>query len=184
MKRDKTLNLIKENVKNDKLIKHMIAVGAIMKEVARYLKEDEEKWELAGLLHDIDFELTKNDQQKHGIEAEKILRERVDGEIIQAIKAHNFEFTKVLPRSKMEYALIAADQISGLIVATALVMPSKKLQEVKVKSIINSFKDKSFARRCDREKILYCEKIGIKRDKFFELSLNALKKISKELELD
>jgi putative nucleotidyltransferase with HDIG domain len=180
---EEALQLIKQNVENDKLVKHMLAVGAIMKETAKFLGKNEEKWELVGLLHDIDFEITKEDQSLHGIRAEEILKGKVDEEILRAIKAHNFEFTNVLPETEMEYALIAADQLSGLIVATALVMPSKKLEEVRVESVINSFKDKSFARRCSREKILYCEKIGIKRDKFFEIALNALKNISDKLGL-
>ena len=183
MEREEALQLVKENVKNDKLVKHMLAVEAIMREIAKYLNEDEERWGLVGLLHDIDFEITKEKQEMHGIKAEEILKEKVDEELIRTIKAHNFEFTKVLPQTKIDYALIAADQISGLIIAKALLMPSKKLEEVKVSSIKDGFKDKSFARRCDREKILYCEKIGIERDKFFELSLNALKQIADELGL-
>jgi len=181
--REGIIKLIKENVSNEKLVKHMIAVGSIMRKIAEKLGKDAEKWELVGLLHDIDYEKTKENPKLHGIEAEKIVGNILDEEAIHAIKAHNFENTGIQPETELDYALIAADQISGLIVATALVMPSKKLEEVKVKSIINSFKDKSFARGCKRELILYCEKIGIERDEFFELALNAMKEISEKLGL-
>jgi len=115
--------------------------------------------------------------------AEDILKDKVDEEIIRAIKSHNFEHTKVNPESKMEYTLIAADAISGLIIAAALIVPSKKLADVKVKSIKKKFKQKDFARNCNRENILYCEKIDIPREKFFEISLKALQSISDDLGL-
>ena len=183
MERTEALKLIKENVKKENLIKHMLAVEAIMKNLAKYLKEDEKKWGLVGLLHDLDFEKTENEPSKHGVLAEAILSNKVDEEIIRAIKSHNFEHTKVEPKSKLEYALIAADSISGLIVACALVMPSKKLEEVRVETVSKKFKQKDFARGCSRERILFCEKLGIEKEKFFEIALEALKGIASELGL-
>jgi len=88
-----------------------------------------------------------------------------------------------MPETKMEFCLIAADAISGLIIACALVMPSKKLNDVKSGTVKNKFKSKDFAKNCSREKILYCEKIGIEREEFFEISLDALKNISGDLGL-
>ena len=181
--RDDALRLLEENVRDRKIILHMIAVGAIMKELARYFGEDEEVWELVGLLHDIDYERTKGDPSRHGLVAEEILRSLVSEDILRAIKAHNFENTGIEPRTRMEKALIASDAISGLIIACALVMPSKKLEEVKVKTIKKKFKQKDFARNVSRERILFCEQIGIPREKFFELALNALKGVSDELGL-
>ena len=181
--RDDALRLLEENVRDRKIILHMIAVGAIMRELARYFGEDEEVWELVGLLHDIDYERTKDDPSRHGLVAEEILRSLVSEDILRAIKAHNFENTGIEPRTKMEKALIASDAISGLIIACALVMPSKKLEEVKVKTIKRKFKQKDFARSVGRERILFCEQIGIPREKFFELALNALKGVSGELGL-
>ena len=177
------LRLLEENVRDKKIILHMIAVGAIMKEVARYFGEDEELWELVGLLHDIDYERTKNDPSKHGLVAEEILGSLVSEEVLRAIKSHNYENTGVEPKTRMEKALIASDAVSGLIIACALVMPSKKLEEVKVETVKKKFKQKDFARRVSRERILFCEEIGIPREKFFELALNALKEISGELGL-
>jgi len=187
MNREEALNLVKENVSKENLIKHMLAVEAIMKGVAEYLKEngediDIEKWELLGIVHDIDFDKAP-EPEKHCTIAPQILGEKVDEEIIRAIKSHNFENLDVQPQSKMEYCLIAADAISGLIIAAALIIPSKKLADVKVKSIGKRFKEKDFARNCRRELILYCEKIGVPKEKFFEISLRVLQDISDELGL-
>jgi len=183
MKREEALKLVKENIHKENLFKHMLAVEAIMKESAEYLGEDKEKWCLTGLLHDIDFGRTENDPEHHALIAEDILKGKVDGEIIRAVKSHNFEHTNVNPETNMENILIAADAISGLIIAAALIIPSKKLADVKVKSIKKKFKQKDFARNCNREKILYCEKTGIDKEKFFEISLKALQNISDELGL-
>jgi len=183
LSRADALRLLKENVRDKKIILHMIAVGAIMKGLARYFGEDEELWELVGLLHDIDYERTKNDPSKHGLVAEEILGSLVSEEVLRAIKSHNYENTGVEPKTRMEKALIASDAVSGLIIACALVMPSKKLEEVKVETVKKKFKQKDFARRVSRERILFCEEIGIPREKFFELALNALKEISGELGL-
>ena len=183
MNREEALSLVKENVTKVNLVKHMLAVEAIMKETAKHLNEDQEKWALTGLLHDVDFGKTENDPDKHALLAEEILKDKVDEEIIRAIKSHNFEHTNVQPESNMEKTLIAADAISGLVIAAALIVPTKKLADVKVKSIKKKFKQKDFARNCNRENILYCEKIGIPREKFFEISLTALQSISDELGL-
>ena len=183
LSRADALRLLEENVRDKKIILHMIAVGAIMKEVARYFGEDEELWELVGLLHDIDYERTKNDPSKHGLVAEELLGSLVSEEVLRAIKSHNYENTGVEPKTRMEKALIASDAVSGLIIACALVMPSKKLEEVKVETVKKKFKQKDFARRVSRERILFCEEIEIPREKFFELALNALKEISGELGL-
>jgi len=183
MNREEALQLVKEKVSKENLIKHMLAVEAIMKETAEFLGDDKEKWDLVGLLHDVDFDETENDMQRHALVAEQILKDKVDEEIIRAIKSHNFENTKVNPETKMELALVAADAVSGLVIASALVVPSKKLADVKAESIAKKFKQKDFARNCKRENILYCEKIGIPKEKFFEISLAALQKISDELGL-
>lgn len=183
MDRDEALRLVEENVSDRRIVLHMIAVSAIMRALARYLGEDEEEWELVGLLHDIDYERTKADPARHGLEAENILGGRVSEEVLRAIKAHNFENTGVKPETRLENALIAADAVSGLIVASALVMPHKKLEEVRVETLEKKFRQKDFARRVSRERIMFCEKLGLSREKFFELALEALKGISGELGL-
>ena len=182
MKREEALNLVKEHVKQENLLKHMYAVEAIMVETAKYLNEDKEKWRLLGLLHDIDFEKAP-EPEKHCTLAPEILKEEFEEDFIRAVKSHNFENLNIQPETKMELALIAADSVSGLVIACALVMPSKKLADVKVESISKKFKQKDFARNCSRERILYCEQIGIPKEKFFEISLKALQNISNELGL-
>jgi len=181
MNREEALNLLKENIRQENLIKHCLAVEAIMKGIAEYLQEDAEKWGLIGLLHDIDFEEMKNPKE-HGLIAEDILKDKVDDEIIRAIKSHNSENTGIMPETKMELCLIASDAISGLLIACALVMPSKELSDVKLDTVKDKFKSKDFARNCNREHILYCEKF-MEREKFFEIALTALKNISNELGL-
>ena len=177
MNREDALKLVKEHVSKENLLKHMYAVEAIMKESAEFLGEDKEKWRLIGLIHDIDFEKTENTPEKHTLVAAEILDQKIEDDMMRAIKAHNFENVGVQPESNAEKVLIAADAVSGLIIACALVIPSKKLEDVKVESIVKKFKQKDFARNCGRERILFCEQIGIPKEKFFEIALKALQGI-------
>jgi len=178
------LTLIKKNVTKRNSLYHMIAVEAIMKNLARHLNENENLWGLTGLLHDIDYEKTEGKPEKHGLLSEEILSNfDVPEEVIRAIKAHNFHHTHVKPQNTMEKALIACDAISGLLVACALVMPSKKLAEVKVDTVAKKFRDKSFARRVERERILFCEEFGIPRKTFYKIALNGLMTVSSEINL-
>lgn len=183
LSREKALILLKQNVRRRNIFYHMLAVEAIMRSLAKYFREDEELWGLTGLLHDIDFEKTENNPQLHGLEAEKILGNLVPNEIIKAIKTHNFTYTNFPPKTRMEKALIVADAVSGLIIACALVMPNKKLEEVKVSTIEKKFKQKDFARNIDRNRILVCEEIGLPKEKLFEIALEGLKKIGESLGL-
>jgi putative nucleotidyltransferase with HDIG domain len=161
----------------------MLAVEAIMRSTAEHFGEDENQWGLIGLLHDIDYEKTETTPEKHGIVAEEILKGQVPEELIRAIQTHNFKYTGVKPEKRMEKALAACDAISGLLTACALVMPSKNLADVKVESVAKKFRDKDFARGADRERILICEEIGIPKEKFFEIALEALKSVATEIGL-
>ena len=161
----------------------MLAVEAIMRATAKHFGEDEDQWGLLGLLHDIDYEKTETTPEKHSLLAEEILKGIVPDELVRSIKTHNSKYTGVKPESTMEKALIAADAMSGLLVACALVIPSKKLADVKVESVAKKFKDKDFARGAERERILVCEEIGIPREKFFEIALNGLKDAAAEIGL-
>ncbi|MGB9756266.1 MAG: HDIG domain-containing metalloprotein [Candidatus Bathyarchaeales archaeon] len=181
--RDEALNLVKKNVSKRNIVYHMLAVEAIMRSLAKHLGENEEIWGLIGLLHDIDYEKTEATPEKHSLLAEEILKGKVPEEMIKSIKTHNFKHTSIMPENRMEKALIASDAISGLLVACALVMPSKKLADVKVETVAKKFKDKDFARGAERERILICEEIGIPREKFFELALNGLKTIANDIGL-
>jgi len=181
--REEAMELIKSNVTKQNLIKHMLAVEAIMKGMAEFLGEDKEKWALVGLLHDVDFDKTFDDPKKHSLIAVDILEGKVDEGIIRAVKSHNFENTGVLPETSMEFSLIAADAISGLVIACALVVPTKKLADVKAESVVRRYKEKDFARNCNRDRIYVCEKVGIDRVKFAEIALKSLQTISEELGL-
>ena len=165
------------------LIKHAISVEAIMKELATELDRDIELWGYVGLLHDLDYEYTQDKPELHGLFTASILESLLPDKAINAIKAHNFIHTNQLPIYTIDKALIASDSLSGLIIATTLVMPKRKLKDVTVKNLKKRYKDKSFAKGCDRDKIALCEDIGIDLEKFFELSLNALNKIAQKLEL-
>jgi len=181
--REEALNLVKKNITKINIVYHMLTVEAIMRRLAKYFGENEDLWGLTGLLHDIDYEKTEVTPEKHGNLAEEILKGLVPEEISRAIKTHNFQHTQIVPETRMEKALIACDAISGLIVACALVMPSKKLADVEVETVMKKFKDKDFARGADRERVLFCEKIGIPRKKFFEIALNGLENIATEIGL-
>jgi putative nucleotidyltransferase with HDIG domain len=161
----------------------MLAVEAIMQSTARHLGENEEIWGLIGLLHDIDYEKTETTPEKHTLLAKETLKDIIADELIRAIEAHNSKFTGIMPETRMEKALIACDAISGLLVACALVMPSKKLTDVKIETVAKKFKDKDFARGADRERITICEKIGISKEKFFEIALSSLKDVAAQIGL-
>jgi putative nucleotidyltransferase with HDIG domain len=177
-------DLMEQEVETDALRKHMLAVSAIMEALATKLAvedgEERAKWALVGLLHDLDYERTKDDFEHHGLITVEMLNGKLPKDCLVAIKAHN-KMTGFEPESVMAKALVAADAVSGLIVPTALMMPSGKLADVRVKSLKNKYKDKSFARTVSRENILICEELGIDRSEFFTLALEALQAISDEL---
>lgn len=181
--REEALSLAQAKIRDERYFKHLLAVEAIMKRLAERLGEDPEVWGLAGLLHDIDFEETRGDPSRHGVVAAEMLKDKVPSEVLEAIKAHNFEHTGVEPRSLMDKALIAADAVSGLLVACALVMPNKRLEEVKVSTVEKKYRSRDFARGVDRRRVAMCEQLGLSLSEFFELSLEALKQVAGELGL-
>ncbi|UCC17548.1 MAG: HDIG domain-containing protein [Dehalococcoidales bacterium] len=183
MTREDALEAIRENVENENLVKHMIATESIMKELAKHFGEDEEDWALAGLLHDIDVELTEGDMNSHGMLGSDLVREMgVKYEISQAILSHN-EMLGVPRETMMDKALFCADPLTGLITAAALVRPDKKLAGVEVKSVRKRFKEKSFAAGASREGIACCSEIGLELEEFIEIGLKAMQKAADELGL-
>ena len=182
LSRDEALTLIKSKIKNQNLIKHMLASEAIIKSLARKLGEPEEEWGIVGLIHDLDFEETKDDPKKHTLITAEILKDKgFTDEQIQAIKAHNAENTGVERQTKLDYALTCAEQITGLIVACALVQPDKKLASVTPESILKKFKQKAFAANVSRQDIQLCEKLGLSLEEFVDLGLKAMQEISDNL---
>ncbi len=176
------MKLLDEEISDENLKKHMLAVSAIMKSLARKFGQDEEVWMLTGLLHDIDYERVGGDMGRHGLLSAEMLEGRLPEECLHAVRAHN-KSVGVGAESLLDKSLQAADAVSGLIVAAALVMPNKKLFEVRLKTLKKKFKDKSFARKVDRDQIKACEEIGLGFEEFLETSLKSLQGISDKLEL-
>jgi len=184
MDREKALHLLKSHLKTDNLLKHCLASEAIMRGLAKELNEDVEKWGIAGLLHDLDFEKTKDDPASHTLVSSEILKEHgIDDEIINSIKGHNAEALGISRESKLDFALAAAETITGLIIATALIYPDKKLKSVKIKSVLKRMKEKAFAKNVNREIIKECENLNLTLERFVEISIKAMQGISDDLGL-
>jgi len=182
--REQALNLLKRHIQAENLLKHCLATEAIMRAVAQRIGKDEELWGLTGLLHDIDLEITRDDQSRHALVGADILeKEGFPEEALQAIRAHNGERLGIQRQSEFEHALAASETITGLIVATALVQPEKKLASVKVKSVTKRMKEKRFAENVNRDIILECEHIGIPLEDFVALSIAAMQGIANDLGL-
>ncbi len=184
MTRDEGFQLLKQHLTLDYLIKHCLAAEAIMRKLAEHFGEDVEAWGLVGLLHDLDYDSTKDDPKQHSLKTAEILKEQdFPEELIYAITAHNAENTGVERKSRIDYAITCGESITGLIVATALVYPDKKVASVKPKSIKKRMKEKAFARNVDRDLIRLCEKIDLPLEVFIPLCLEAMCGISDELGL-
>jgi putative nucleotidyltransferase with HDIG domain len=184
MTREEAWDLLKKHVKNEKMLSHSLSSEAVMRALARRLGRDEEKWGLAGLLHDIDVEITEADPSTHALKAGEILGDFIqDEEILDAIRMHNEMATGRERTTEFQHALAAGETITGLIYATALVYPDQKIASVKPKSITKRMKQKAFAASVKRENILECEKIGLPLPEFVEISLNAMKEIGDRIGL-
>ena len=173
--------LMEEKIKNKNLQKHSLAVSVVMAKLAERLGQDKEKWALAGMLHDLDYDETKNNFEKHGIVSVEWLKEyNLDQEILDAILAHADKKERV---SLIEKAIWCADPITGFLVACALIHPEKKLEPINVEFVLNRMKEKSFARAVNREQLKSCTELGLSLEEFIDLSLKAMKEIASELGL-
>jgi putative nucleotidyltransferase with HDIG domain len=172
---EEALNIMHDHVTNENLRKHMYAVAEAMRAYARKYGEDEDKWAAVGILHDFDWEIHPN-AEEHPVKGSKILKEKGwSDEIRRAILSHA-DYTGVARESLMEKVLFACDELSGFIVACALVQPSKKLEDVKVESVKKKMKKKEFARNVNRDDITKgAEELGVPLDEHIEFVLNALK---------
>lgn len=162
MDRQAALAIVTEHVENGNLVKHMLAVEAAMRAYARKYNEDEDDWGIVGLLHDFDWEIHPTLDQ-HPMDGAPMLRERgVSEDVIRSILSHATEMSGVPRETMRDKALYAVDELTGLIVAVALVRPSRDISDVKVSSIKKKWKDKSFAAGADREDIERgCEDLGV-----------------------
>ncbi|MBO8160326.1 MAG: HDIG domain-containing protein [Thermosipho sp. (in: Bacteria)] len=178
--REEAYDLLKKHVKTRNLIKHCLATEAVMKKMAQHFNEDEEIWGLAGLLHDLDYEYTKEKPEEHGLKTVEILGNMVPEQIKNAILAH---CEKKERESLIEKVIYAVDPTTGFIVAGALIKPEKKLSAIDVNFLLNRFKEKSFARGASREQMKSCEEFGMTLEEFYSISLEAMKEIAEELGL-
>ncbi len=181
--RQQAWELLNQKVGSVNLIRHCLASEAIMRALAERLGKDVEQWGIVGLLHDLDFEQTKEEPCRHGLMTALILANRgVSPEVIHAVKSHNQE-TGIRRETPLDFALASAETITGLIVATALVQPDRELSGVKVKSVLKKMKQKDFARSVNRQVILECKNLGLSLEEFVEISLKAMQAISDQLGL-
>lgn len=181
--REHALELLHEHVKSQNMINHCLASEAVLRSLARHLGEDEGKWALAGLLHDLDVE-SHPDLATHTHKTVQILKERsIDPEIIDAIRLHNEKAHADRRTTAFHHGLAAGETITGLIVAATLVYPDKKLASVKQKSVRKRYKEKAFARGANREIIAECTYLGLEVNEFCDLALAAMQQISEEIGL-
>ncbi len=188
MTREQAYKLLTDHVKGQNLIRHCLAVEAVMKALAKNFNEDEDKWGNAGLLHDADWETTTETPERHTLELMDWLEDfdlEDDDALKQAILAHNhFHNGHEPPKTNFEWSLFCCDELTGLIVACALVQPDKKLESVTKESVLRKFPEKSFAGGVDREQIQLCEEhIGIELPEFIAIALEAMQAISDQLGL-
>ncbi|MFZ5867172.1 MAG: HDIG domain-containing metalloprotein [Thermodesulfobacteriota bacterium] len=182
--REQALELMEQHLDTESIRKHCLASEAIMRALAPRFSEDPELWGLVGLLHDLDYNETRDRMEQHTIMTGKILRDLgVHEHVIEAIQSHNAENLGISRSKPIHFALTAAETITGLIVATALVYPDKKLASVKAKSLRKRMKEKEFARSVNRDHIRLCEQLGLPLDDFIEVSLDAMRGISDRLGL-
>lgn len=178
--RPEALNFVEAHLKNKNLIKHCLASEAVLRTLAKHLGENEEEWALAGLLHDADVEITP--AEKQGVTVGDMLADKITRAQRQAMASHN-TLTGHKPETKFDYALTCGETVTGLIVASALVIPSKKLSDVTADTIVRRFGEKRFAAGADRSLISLCEKVGLSLQEFVALALSAMQGISKDIGL-
>lgn len=183
MTREEALCYLRENLTNKNLVNHSVAVEKILIGLAQHFGEEQALWGLTGILHDIDYGETAKDPDRHSLLGAEMLEEKgLPAELVYAVKVHND--VHGLPRiSRLDKALFAADPLSGLIVAGALIHPSKKLAPLDVPFMMKRFAEKSFAKGANRETILHCSELGLSLEEFLGIGLAAMQGASDELGL-
>ena len=181
--REEALELVDERISQKNLVKHCLAVEAVMRRLADYFDQDQEKWGLVGLLHDIDYEETADDEERHSLVGGEELAEMGFAEdIVYAVKAHNGAHG-LERKTLLDKALYASDPLTGLIVASALIHPDKSLNALDTEFVMNRYEENSFARGADRDVIASCREMDLELEEFVGLALEAMQGISEELGL-
>jgi putative nucleotidyltransferase with HDIG domain len=183
--RDQAWAILTEQTSSPNLLKHMIAVEAVMRAYARRFGEDEETWGIVGLLHDLDYEQHPSREAGHPFVGAALLRDRgLDERLCRAILSHA-DYSGVPRETPMEKALFAADELAGFVIAVALVRPSRSLSDVDVGAVKKKMKDKAFARGVRREDIVRgAEELGVPLDAHIETVIHALREVAPQLGLD
>ena len=188
--KDQALDLIRAHVKNENIVKHILALGAVMAAFYDHFQPEDgstgDEWYIAGLLHDGDYCEGVPDSMQ-GVTITQWAKDagyQIPENVAHAMAAHNWSNTGVEPVSQMDWSIFCADSLTGLITACTLVLPTKKLADVKLESILKKFKQPSFASGTRREDIQMCEtKLNIPLDQFISISLSAMQSASEELGL-
>jgi putative nucleotidyltransferase with HDIG domain len=181
LSRNDALELVNGNLTKKNLFKHTLAVEVIMRAFARRFEESEDLWGLAGLLHDLDYERTMNSPERHGLlTIEMLAGLDVPQKVMNAILAHAGHGGR---NSLMDKAIWCIDPVTGLIVASALMHPSKSLAGIDADFVGKRYKEKRFAAGANREAIAGCSELGLDLHEFFSVSIEAMSGISRELEL-
>jgi len=189
MTRDDAYQILRSMVKNENLIKHHLAAEAAMKALYKRLTPkqipgEEADWGIVGLLHDADYELCKNHPERHTLVLEERIGDKLNPRLMQAIKSHNWQNNGVVPKSKLDWSIYCCDELTGLIIAAALIHPEKRLDFLTVDFVMKRFNEPSFAKGANRTQILMCEKeLTIPLTEFVEIVLKAMQGISGELGL-
>ncbi|MFW5741260.1 MAG: HD domain-containing protein [Myxococcota bacterium] len=182
--RDEAAAVLYEYLKGEYVLKHSRATEAIMRVLAPRFDADPDLWGVTGLLHDLDLELIEGDEARHARETVKILTERFDypREGLDAILAHNGDVLGIPCASTFDHALTAAESITGMVFAMALILPSKRISDVKPKSVTKRIKEPRFAANVSRERIGHHDDIGIDRAAFCTIAVQAMQATASELE--
>lgn len=189
MTREQAYQVLKSLIKNENLIKHHLACEATMKALYKRLtpqnlqnQEEAVNWGIVGLLHDADYELSKDKPEKHTLILEEKLKDKIEPKLMYAIKSHNWRFNNVAPKSRLDWSIFCCDELTGLVIAAALVHPEKKLSNLTPDFVMKRFNEPSFAKGADRNQIKFCEKeLNIPLNEFVILTLTAMQQISSSL---
>jgi predicted hydrolase (HD superfamily) len=189
MTRDEAYQILTEMVKSKNLIKHHLAAEVAMKAIYKRISpkptaEEEANWGLVGLLHDADYEMCRDHPERHTLILEEQIGYKLDPRLMYAIKAHNYANNGFKPKSYLDWAIYCCDELTGLVVAAALVHPEKKLAPLTVEFVMKRFNSSSFAKGANREQIKMCEKeLKIPLEEFVGIVLKAMQEIAESLGL-
>lgn len=185
MTRQDALQTLQVYTKAPNLIRHHLAVEAAMRAICRIYNArthkyvNEENWALCALLHDADYELTRNKPEKHTLYLEEKIGNVIPKDVMYAIKAHNYRYTGLSPQSAMDWALYTCDELTGFVIACVLSQKDKMLAQVTVDMVIKKLQDQSFAKSVDRTQIVLCEeKLGFPIREYVTIVLSSMQAIA------